>query len=177
MLNVAGLMRSHCLPCRSLPEPTQLSLPDQLSSTLDRMSVDAAGRISDERVVKNGFRIRKTTDDGDNAYVMEGACADDAGLCGAAEVVQALEAVEAAPEAALGDCRPARVRAFLSGEAVRISRQSPPGLEEGEAGKMLVGMGMTEEKCLHGKPLTALIADLEEVEEQENQLEVEASQG
>ncbi len=67
------------------------------------------------------------------------------------------------PDVSVGQSRPAKVKAYLSGEAVRMSRQEPPGIDAASVAELWTQLCESQTPldtyaCLHSKPVCREVA-------------------
>ena len=68
------------------------------------------------------------------------------------------------PKVALNKCRPDKIKAYLCSEAVRVSKQNPPGIDRDSAAKMWSRLCSNQDfaslECVHARPLCQSLGSL-----------------
>ncbi len=143
------LLDSHKLPSERLKEPKEIILEEAESRVVKSMRRDTNGTLSDNRLDMNGFKIL-TGEDHERAQIVS-ACPAVTPVAGA-EFRHIVQAISMDEKVTVSVSRPPKVRAHLLGEAVRMVRQRPPGVDKERAEEILSRLD-TDSLCPHGKPV------------------------
>lgn len=132
---------------------------EDLEQTLLNMVPRSAEHIiTDERLEKNGFAVKWAPG---QEPLLVGSCTA-VNFLGVSDLIEILEAVRSNPEVSVADSRPGKIRAYLTGEVVRMSRQNPPGIDRQTAEKICSKLPTSVwTKCLHEKNVTHKICSYE----------------
>uniref|UniRef100_UPI00358FD67D PMS1 protein homolog 1 isoform X1 n=1 Tax=Myxine glutinosa TaxID=7769 RepID=UPI00358FD67D len=169
-----NLIKSHALPLEPLGTPVALSesvlggsrYMDALCALkTEQLPPDFVPYIMDQRLVNNGFRIRKFEDSSGSVVGLElAALATCVAFYGLADLREVLEAIVDQHANSAHACRPRKIINYLQGEAVRMARQVPARLPEDEIIEKLQRMSNVLpadcRRCLHGLPFFHHFADL-----------------
>ncbi len=162
------LLQTYSLQSRNLQEPVDCKVPEGLVCALRDLSVDENGNFMDERVIKNGLIVKNSANE-DSTVIIVSVPSSINNMSPVDFFLELLELVSlqvGENSSDLTNFRPSRLRSFLLAEAVRMSRESPPGLSLSEAEEMageLATSGQTVSCCPHGRTFYTQICNLKEL--------------
>lgn len=111
--------------------------------------------LSDDRLTSNGFQIRHI-DAETNGNVEIYALADFIPFYGVNDLIEILQYVADDQNCSLEQCRPLKIKNYLKGEAMRMSRQSTNIVTQDDADELVSSLDLDKTLthdllCLHGK--------------------------
>lgn len=170
------LMENHKVPAETLDNP--IILTDSLlggshfmgalySMEKENPALNGWMYISDQRLVTNGFRIKMLPGSSvsENRVEVE-AMADVLPYYGLSDLKEILNSVVNKNAKTPFECRPLKVRNYLQGEAVRLSRQLPLYLSNEDVrdtiSRMKLQLADENKTCVHGRPFFHHLTDIPE---------------
>ncbi|XP_078536508.1 PMS1 protein homolog 1 isoform X3 [Lissotriton helveticus] len=170
------LMENHNVPAETLDNP--IILTDSLlggshymgalySMEKESPALNGWMFISDRRLVTNGFRIKMLPGSSvlENRVEVE-AMADILPYYGLSDLKEILNSVINKTAKTPFECRPLKVRNYLQGEAVRLSRQLPLYLSNEDVqdtiSRMKMQLADENKTCVHGRPFFHHLTDIPE---------------
>ncbi|KAI8492104.1 ATP-binding mismatch repair protein [Branchiostoma belcheri] len=175
------LMETHVLPRQPLRVPVVLNestIGGSLAwQTLQNMSGESAHpgparRISDPRLVSNGFDVQLTSDEDGNERAEIVAMATCMPFYGVEDLKETLGLISTTNSTTVSSSRPFKVKHYLQGEAVRMSRSLSSTMSRDDVCEILRRKDRELPKCrtcLHSRPFIQGIYTLEELYSQGSQ--------
>ncbi|XP_019630409.1 PREDICTED: PMS1 protein homolog 1-like [Branchiostoma belcheri] len=175
------LMETHVLPRQPLRVPVVLNestIGGSLAwQTLQNMSSESAHpgparRISDPRLVSNGFDVQLTSDEDGNQRAEIVAMATCMPFYGVEDLKETLSLISTTNSTTVSSSRPFKVKHYLQGEAVRMSRSLSSTMSRDEVCEILRRKDRELPRCrtcLHSRPFIQGIYTLEELYSQGSQ--------
>ncbi|CAI9742167.1 Hypothetical predicted protein [Octopus vulgaris] len=122
-------------------------------------------KITDHRIIANGFHIVIFTEQGSSPEVKQvqlRAVADSIPTYGIGDLCEVLENIASLPESSsLSQSRPLKILNYLKGEAVRMARKSPLFSCREEIAELLESSKrLKTSECLHSRPFFQKLYDI-----------------
>ncbi|XP_064648009.1 PMS1 protein homolog 1-like [Lineus longissimus] len=164
------MMANHQILCEPMNMTIKLKFDASLIEVLDSLKKkqyfpDTNHFIEDERLIKNGFRVKKVGDTND--YEIVQMTASLITWYDESDLKEILNHIQQSPQATLKECRPLKVINYFKAEAVRMSRHLSSNIGRSEIVDILDQTWDTlphdTDTCLHGKPITHVLYDLDQL--------------
>lgn len=178
------LMQHHMIPVNQLEQPITLYAVDvggqecwDVLQSLEKSAVginDSYIHYTDARLVNNGLKLRESYIDGNisNPKIVIVAMTTCMNYFGTSDLREILQLITQNPSVTVSDSRPSKVRHYIQGEAVRMSRQLPMGLSREEVEALLeetaqlLPHGTTT--CFHHRPFLSCLFHLDHMVQSED---------